>query len=153
MSAPFIWFLIGVFFIAAELAMPAFMLIFFAAGSFFVALMLLLLTLSITEQVVVFVVFSLALLVALRKYFRRVFLGKTQNNSEDAYAEDKIGKQAVVTKALSPGVTGEIKMAGSFWRATSESHISEGQSVVVDNHEPGSALTFKVRPVNQEKQE
>jgi membrane protein implicated in regulation of membrane protease activity len=147
LSASLIWFLIGVAFLIAELAVPGFILIFFTAGCWVAALAAWLFDIELTPQILIFVVSSLVLLFALRKYSLKIFKGKTRDTVDDHYTDSKIGKTAIVTKIITPNVPGEIKVMGSFWRAIAEMEIEEGQSVLIESQESEDGLTFKVKPV------
>ncbi|MEW6670106.1 MAG: NfeD family protein [Thermodesulfobacteriota bacterium] len=142
-----IWFFIGVVFLIAELAVPGFILIFFTAGSWIAAIAAGFMHITLTSQIVVFIVSSLILLVTLRKYGLKTFKGKASSNIDDDYASSKIGKTAVVTKTIVPNMPGEIKVKGSFWRATADMKIEEGQSVTIESQETEDGLTFKVKPL------
>lgn len=145
LSQPLIWFLVGVVFLVVELFLPGFILIFFTVGSWVVGLLLLLFEMGLTAQISIFLVVSLLLLFTLRKYSIKIFKGKAAEHLDDAYAESKIGKTAMVTKTITPGVPGEIKVMGSFWRAVADSKIEEGQSVVIERQDSVDGLTFKVK--------
>lgn len=144
-SQPLIWFFVGVAFLVAELFFPGFILIFFTAGSWVVGLSLLLFDIGLSSQILVFIVVSLILLFALRKYSIKTFKGDTAKEVDDAYAESKIGKTAIVTKKITPKVPGEVKMMGSYWRAVSDMTIEEGESVVVEQKDSEDGLTFRVK--------
>lgn len=147
LSPSLIWFLIGVAFLIAEIALSGFILIFFTSGCWIVALVTWLFDFELTIQILVFIVSSLTLLFTLRKYSLKIFKGKTRDSIDDHYTDSKIGKTAIVTKTISPNMPGEIKVMGSFWRAIAEEAIEEGQSVLVDSQESEDGLTFKVKPV------
>lgn len=145
LSQPLIWFFVGVAFLVLEMFLPGFILIFFTAGSWIVGLALLVFNLSVAVQIGSFLVVSLILLFALRKYSIRTFTGNTAEQLDDAYGESKIGKTAMVTKAITPAVPGEIKVMGSFWRAEADCVIDEGQAVVIEKKSSEDGLTFKVK--------
>lgn len=147
LSPSLIWFLIGVAFLIAEIALSGFILIFFTSGCWIVALVTWLFDFELTIQILVFIVSSLTLLFTLRKHSLKIFKGKTRDSIDDHYTDSKIGKTAIVTKTISPNMPGEIKVMGSFWRAIAEEAIEEGQSVLVDSQESEDGLTFKVKPV------
>ena len=46
-----------------------------------------------------------------------------------------------------PNMPGEIKVMGSFWRATANEVIEEGISVLIEKKESEDGLTFEVKPV------
>ena len=147
LSQSLIWFLVGVAFLIAEMIMPAFILIFFTAGCWIAALVVWLFDIELTNQIVIFLVASLILLFTLRKYSLKIFRGKTQDDIDDHYTDSKIGKTAIVTKKIAPNMPGEIKVMGSFWRATANEEIEEGISVLIEKKESEDGLTFKVKPV------
>jgi membrane protein implicated in regulation of membrane protease activity len=151
LSTPLIWFLVGVAFLIAELALPGFILIFFTAGCWIVAIIVWLFEIELTGQIVIFIVSSLILLFTLRKYSMKVFKGQTPDIIDDKYADPKIGKSAIVTKAIAPNLPGEIKVMGSYWRAVADIEIKEGSPVLIETQESEDGLTFKVKPVKEEK--
>ncbi len=146
-SPALIWFIIGVVFLISELAVPGFILIFFTAGSWIAAIVTQVMHIKLTNQIIVFIVSSLILLFALRKYSLKIFKGKTHDSIDDNYSNSKIGKTAIVTKAIAPNVPGEIKVMGSFWRAVADTKIEDGQSVTIESQESEDGLTFKVKPL------
>ena len=105
-SPPLVWFLLGVAFIVVELMVPGFIVIFFAAGCWITAVAALAVPIEITTQVAIFIVSSLILLFTLRKYSLKTFRGTTRTDIDDDYAASKIGKTAVVTRAISPPAPG-----------------------------------------------
>lgn len=147
LSPSLIWFLVGVAFLIAELVMPAFILIFFTAGCWIAAVVVWLFDVELTKQILIFLVSSLILLFTLRKYSLKIFRGKTQDEIDDHYSDSKIGKTAIVTKKITPNVPGEIKVMGSFWRATANEEIEEGKSVLIEKKDSEDGLTLKVKPV------
>jgi membrane protein implicated in regulation of membrane protease activity len=147
LSQSLIWFLVGVAFLIAEAIMPAFILIFFTVGCWVAAVVVWLFDIELTNQILVFLVASLLLLFTLRKYSLKIFKGKTHNDIDDHYTDSKIGKTAIVTKKIIPNIPGEIKVMGSFWRATADEAIEEGISVLIEEKESEDGLTFKVKPV------
>ena len=146
LSPSLIWFLVGVVFLIAELFIPGFILIFFTAGCWIAGLIAWLTDIELTTQILIFTVSSLVLLFSLRKYSIKTFKGTTRDDVDDRYADSKIGKTAIVTKAIIPNKPGEIKVMGSFWRAVSDIKIDEGQSVLIESQESENGLTFKVKP-------
>ena len=147
LSASLIWFLVGVVFLIAELFLPGFILIFFTAGSWIAAITAWLTNVDLTGQIIIFTVSSLLLLLTLRKYSLKTFKGSTRDDVDDQYTESKIGKTGIVSKKIAPHVPGEVKVMGSFWRATAEVEIDEGQSVLVETQNSEDGLSFKVKPL------
>ena len=149
-STPLIWFLVGVAFLISELALPGFILIFFTAGCWITAISVWLIDIELTNQIVIFIVSSMILLFTLRKYCMKVFKGQTHDIIDDKYGDSKVGKTAIVTKKISSAVPGEIKVMGSFWRATADEEIEEGKPVSIESQESEDGLTFKVKPIQGE---
>jgi len=147
LSPSLIWFLVGVAFLIFEAIMPVFILIFFTAGCWIAAVVVWLFDIELTNQILFFLVASLIPLFTLRKYSLKIFKGKIHNNIDDHYTDSKIGKTAIVTKKIIPNMPGEIKVMGSFWRATANEAIEEGISVLIEKQESEDGLTFKVKPV------
>jgi len=147
LSSSLIWFLIGVVFLVSEILLSGFILIFFTAGCWIVALVTWLLEIELASQIFIFVASSLTLLFTLRKYSLKIFRGKTRESIDDHYTDSKIGKTAMVTKTISPNMPGEIRVMGSFWRANAEEAIEEGQSVLIESQESEDGLTFRVKPL------
>jgi len=147
-AAHVLWFLAGVALLLAELALPGFVLLFFALGAFASALAAFALGLGAGGQFVVFLAASLAGLALLRRMFLRVFRGRTRLSAEDAAGLDDpgAGKTAVATRAIGPGLQGEIKFRGSFWRAESLDPIGEGENVVIIGLAKNDSGAYEVRP-------
>jgi len=150
-STQLTWFLVGVAFLIAELALPGFILIFFTAGCWIVAIVSWLVDIDLTVQIILFIVSSLTLLFTIRKYSMKVFSGKTRDSVDDKYIDAKIGKTAIVTKSIAPNFPGEIKLMGSYWRASADVEISEGKPVIIQGQETEDGLSFKVNPIKEEE--
>jgi len=83
------------------------------AGGAVAAVVAALLGASVPVQVVIFVVVSIALLVLTRPWAIRHFKKSIENTNIDAV----IGKEALVTKDISPFSAGEAKLNGLIWVA------------------------------------
>jgi len=152
-SAALIWFLAGVLFLMGELTTTAFVLIFFAAGCWLTALVVRVADIPFAGQIALFIISSLVLLFTLRKYSLRTFRGDAKEGEDDTFATALIGKRGVVTKRIAPPKSGEVRAAGSFWRATAEEVIEAGQPVKVDHQVPGDLLVFMVKPIKESSHE
>ncbi|MGE4264455.1 MAG: NfeD family protein [Desulfovibrio sp.] len=158
-TAHVIWFLAGAVFLLAEMALPGFVLLFFALGAFAASLAAYALGLGVGGQFVVFIAASLAGLALLRRMFLRVFRGRTHSeaggDAEPDFGDVGAGKPAVATRAMGPGKPGEIKFRGSFWRAESEETIGEGEDVVIvgqAKNDTGAYLVRRAQAVNPQQQ-
>jgi membrane protein implicated in regulation of membrane protease activity len=152
-AAHVLWFLTGAVFLLAEMALPGFVLLFFALGAFAAALAAWA-GLGLGGQFVVFLVVSLAGVGLLRRMFLRVFQGQVRGQDAapaDAPGDSAVGRPALVTKAISPGVPGEIKFRGSFWRAEADEPIGEGENVVIVGQTSHDTGAYTVRPAAGEK--
>lgn len=140
-----IWFLIGVAFLVGEMMVPGFILVFFAAGSWIVALTVFFLAdLALTTQVIIFMISSLILLFTLRGYGLNTFKGKSKEGVDDEFSN--VGQKALVSEAIPQDGYGEIQLAGTFWRATADVAIAKDQPVVVEGPEANNGLVLKVKP-------
>jgi len=159
LSAHLLWFLVGVAFLLAELALPGFVLLFFAVGAFAAALLAFAFGLSAGGQFITFLAATLAGVVLLRRMFLRVFRGRTHSPAQEGAGPEGeglddvgVGKAAVVTRAVGPGEQGEIKFRGSFWRAESAESIGEGENVVIIGLAQNDSGAYLVRSAKAEAQ-
>ena len=129
-----IWFLIGLPFFIAEMAIPGFILFFFGLGAWVVAIVSAIFpNISFNQQILLFSISSIGSLVLLRNYLKSVFLG-VQNEGNDSYGPLKEGdNMAVVTKDIKEGSYGEIKFKGTFYKAKSNEDINVDENVKVLN--------------------
>lgn len=157
-SAHVLWFLAGAVFLLAELALPGFVLLFFALGAFAAAFAAWA-GAGAGGQLLVFLAASLAGVALLRRMFLRVFRGRTHSPGEDGQDGDTArteeldaGKTALATRAMAPGQPGEIKFRGSFWRAESDQRIGEGETVVITGLAKNDTGAYLVRPARREEE-
>jgi inner membrane protein len=158
-TAHVIWFLAGTAFLLAELALPGFVLLFFALGAYVAALCAYGLGLGTGGQFVAFLAASLAGMALLRRMFLRVFRGRTHSPAPEGAeggpggesADSGLGKTAVATRAMGPGQPGEIKFRGSFWRAESAEAIGEGENVVITGLAQNDSGAYLVRSAKAER--
>ncbi len=139
-----VWLGLLALFVIVEAATANLLTIWFAAGalaafvsSFFVE--------NIVIQVVIFVVVSLAVLIALRPIAKKYTRTKKQPTNADMY----INAEGVVTETISNlNATGTVKVRGSVWTARSfndEVVIPENTVVVVERIE---GVKLIVKPKN-----
>ena len=161
-AAHVLWFLTGAVFLLAEMALPGFVLLFFAMGAFGAALAAWA-GLALSGQFVVFLAVSLAGVGLLRRMFLRIFQGRVQDQAAEAPGaaagkaagdvttdDTAAGKAALVTRAITPSVPGEIKFRGSFWRAEASVDIGEGENVVILGQTKHDSGAYTVRPAARE---
>jgi len=90
-KAPLIWFLIGLVFLLLEFLLPGLIVLFFGFGAWVTAICTLIFDLGLNAQLVVFIGTSILSLIFLRKYFKRIFVGKDEK-AVDEILEEFVGK-------------------------------------------------------------
>ena len=126
------WLLIGVILLFMELALPGFVMFFFGLGAIITSLVTWLTPLDIAWQLGLFIVASLASLALLRKMMQRMLFRSSPGEVEDRDQMLAIaGERGVVSQAIVPPAEGRIKYGGSYWRATADEKITEGEIIVV----------------------
>ncbi|WP_457577365.1 NfeD family protein [Desulfomarina sp.] len=132
---PLFWLIMGVMLLFLEMALPGFVLFFFGLGALVTSLVTYLYPLSISWQLALFIVASLACLFSLRDIIQRRFFKQPTGEGEDKVDEDVLlavaGERGVVCMTIVPPKEGRIKYAGTFWRATADERIDEGEIISV----------------------
>lgn len=128
------WLIIGVMLFFLELAVPGFILFFFAVGAMLTALAAWLFPLSLAWQLALFICASLIALFGLRDIIQqRLHTPPSEGDKE----EDKdvmlavAGDKGVVSTAIVPPAEGRIKYSGTTWRAAADEKIEEGEIVAI----------------------
>jgi inner membrane protein len=130
------WLIIGVMLFFLEMAVPGFILFFFGLGAFVTALVTWLTPISIAWQLALFIVTSLIALWSLRDIIQKKFLApKVEDEEGEGEDEDVIvpiaGEKGVVSVTIAPPAEGQVKYSGTFWRATADEEIEEGEIISV----------------------
>ena len=123
----FIWFGIIIFTGVIEAITMDLSSIWFAVGAFFALIVAIFLPDVIWLQVLVFIIFSSALLLTLRPVFRRYI----KKNEIKTNSDSLIGKTAVCVKPIIDGERGEVKIEGKIWTAIANENIQEQDKVIV----------------------
>lgn len=149
-SAEIIWLLAGIVLVFTEMFIPGLVIAFFGGGALIVALTTWIgLTETLAPQLFVFIVTSLLLLILLRTYFKKIFLGKLQGEGDIQNFNIEIGKIVPVVEYIEPGVVGgKVRYQGTNWAAASTEKIAPGESVKIvgcDN------ITLIVEKINKEE--
>lgn len=121
-SPVLIWFLLGILFFVTELILPGFILFFLGVGAWCTASVLALTELSLTVQLIIFLISSLLTLISLRSWLRSVFLGDS-SREDDSVNVDTAPSTGIVTEAIVPPGQGRVKYGGSFWQARADEPI------------------------------
>ncbi len=124
-----LWLAIGFFLLAAELLSTGFVFIFLGIGALFTSILLFLgLELSISSQVISFILLSLASMLILRKPLQRKF-----NNSTKEDYNDFKGQECEVLLWNAETHSGTVKYHGTQWQAKSNESLENGQIAVIDS--------------------
>lgn len=121
-SPVLIWFLLGIAFFVTELILPSFILFFLGIGAWCTASVLAVAHVSLTVQMIVFLITSLVTLVVLRSWLRSIFLGDS-SKEDDSVNVNAAPTTGIVTEAIVPPGLGRVKYGGSFWQATADEPI------------------------------
>ncbi|MDY0140078.1 MAG: NfeD family protein [Candidatus Izemoplasmatales bacterium] len=123
----FIWFAIIIIAGVIEALTMDLSSIWFAAGAFFALLFAIILPEIIWLQILVFIIFSIALLLTLRPIFKKYI----KKNEIKTNADSLVGKSAVCIKPILDGERGEVKVEGKIWTAISNENIQENEKVYI----------------------
>lgn len=143
----FLWFLLAVVFLVAELMAPGFIAIFFALGCLAASLAAWLTNVTMQWQIGIFVVVTIGSLVLFRKMARKIFRGNQEGGNEDDYTNERLGKSVVVTEPVAPHRPGKVKMEGSFWIAVSDQKMVEGDVGLVVGVDADNPLILHIKPI------
>ena len=132
---PSYWLILGVALIVAEAAAPTMVSMFFGLSAMIVALLVWVVPgIPPWLQWLLFVLFSVGLLLVLRRLFRNFFPQKSSHASGDQ-DRDIVGKHAVVTQRIEPGRPGRIELRGAGWPAEAGETLEPGTPVKVVKQE------------------
>ena len=129
-SPVLIWFLLGIAFFVTELILPSFILFFLGIGAWITTLVLWAAHISLTAQMIVFLVSSLISLIMLRTWLRSVFLGNSSEEDGSTIIQSS-PSTGVVTEAIVPPGSGRVKYGGSYWQARADEPIPENAVVQI----------------------
>ena len=142
MTAPVLWFLLGVVFLGIEVLSMTLVLIFFATGAW-AAAGAAWCGAHFAWQIAVFILCSLLTLCFLRRRLHTVFSGQSRAAVTEL-GHPLADRQGTVSKIIRPVAVGEICVGGSFSRAVADSPIHEGTPVRVLGCVSGDELVLRV---------
>jgi membrane protein implicated in regulation of membrane protease activity len=127
------WLIIGVMLFFLELAVPGFILFFFAVGALVTALAAWLSPISLAWQLALFITASLVSLLSLRNLLQqRLNAPASAGEEEDQDVKLAVaGEKGVVSMTITPPAEGRIKYSGTSWRAIADEKIEEGEIVAI----------------------
>ena len=153
MSASLIWFLLGLGFAVAELAVPGLILVFFAVGCWVSSLAALLGIERLDVQIWIFIISSIVSLLAGRRFIPKTFRGHVRSNLAEDFDSEISGEIVEVTRDITPSVPGEVKFRGSFWKAMAIVEIRAGEKGIIIGTKDNAGSALVVGPVEQERSE
>ena len=126
------WAVGGIALIVAELAVPAFVLIWFGLGALVVALAMAMLNLGMTAQLTLWLLVSLALVVGWFKVFKPN-MHKTRIGMSDA---NVVGEVGVLVHDVAPFTKGQVRfqkpiLGSDVWECIADEAIKSGERVKV----------------------
>lgn len=143
-----IWLIIAAIFVAAEVFTSGFFLLWFGVGALAAAIMAMLGVSSLAAQTLVFLIVSVALVVASRTIFERFFSRPADSNRLMSGIETIIGQVGTVVESSRGALNeGAVSVYGSIWTAfpaEGERPLREGDSVSVERVE-GNAIYVRRR--------
>lgn len=130
-SPEIIWLLASILLVFSEFMIPGLVIAFFGGGALITAFTTWLgLTAILELQLLVFILSSILLLVLLRTYVKKIFLGELHQNGKTQNFNIEIGKIVPVVEMIEPGeVGGKVRYQGALWSAMAEEKIPPGESV------------------------
>ena len=141
-SPAFWWVIVGIGLMLCEFVMPGLILFFFGIGALITALFAWVLPISLTAQLVIFAIASLATLFGLRRLLKPIFMGSESDVSEGSLSEGMIGLEAKVCHVITPDAPGKVMLNGTPWKAVSEEQLELDEFVVVVGQK---SLTLSVK--------
>jgi membrane protein implicated in regulation of membrane protease activity len=138
-----IWLIVAAIFVAAEVFTSGFFLLWFGVGALAAAVMAMLGVGDLAAQALVFLIVSVALVVASRTIFEKVLNRPADTNRLRSGVEAIIGQVGTVVEPSRGALNeGAVKVYGSVWTAfpaEGERPLREGDSVAVERIE-GNAI-------------
>ena len=131
-NPPVIWMIAGFIFFLLEFAIPGFILFFFAVGAWIVALLCLFFDMSVSTQLVTFLLGSVVTILLFRNWVKKNLWVK---NSASEIENEFIGKTGKAASRISPGNDGKVDFKGTSWQAKSDDIIEEGELVTIVGNE------------------
>ncbi|MCB0284024.1 MAG: NfeD family protein [Calditrichaeota bacterium] len=138
-----VWFIIGLILLLVEFGAPGLIIGFFGIGAWVVSGMLLFTDISLSTQLITFIIVSVLLTIFLRKWIQKVFKLESIQNQTDEKSEF-VGQKALVTKTIKPNEPGKVEFRGTHWEAEADVEITEGSRVEITDRK---SITFVVKPV------
>lgn len=134
-----IWFLAGLGLLLLELVLPGLVILFFGAGAWVTALVCAFTNINLNVQILIFLLASLLGLVLLRKYLKKRFFNRSDEEIKDQL-EEFIGRKARAIADFKDGA-GKVEFKGTQWSARCSEPVMKGDWVLIKSKD---SLTFNV---------
>ena len=144
----YIWLILGVLFIVAEMFTSGFVLLWFGIGALVAALLAFTGLVGLPLQILVFLAVSIALTIASRTIFERFLMRGSPGRELKTGVDTLPGKMGVVVEP-SKGVMqeGAVRVFAATWRAfpvEGEEPLREGEQVLIERVEGASVYVRRV---------
>jgi membrane protein implicated in regulation of membrane protease activity len=151
-SPEIVWAFLGIVLVFVEFFIPGLVIAFFGVGALIVALTTWMgITGSLISQLIVFMVSSVLLLILLRKFLKRTFLGFSKGDLATRNFNVEVGKIVSVIEYIQPGeVGGKVRYQGTNWSAQAAEPIAPGESVRITGCENLTLLVEKIKKSEEE---
>jgi len=146
LSAWLIWFILGAGLALLELTMPGLIVIFMAIGCWIVAGILLIWPLTITQQILIFTIATIASIVLLRKWLIKIFKGSSKDSSV-GFDDFPQGVHVRVVRPITPQANGRISYRGTLWDASADELIEKGETVKIVRYADNSRQIYFVEKI------
>lgn len=139
------WAVLGFAFILAELLLPAFVLVWFGLGGFFVmAALLLMPDLALSSQLLIWTLSS----IVMTALWFRVFKRNQHKSLIGRSSASLVGEIGMIAEAVAPFKPGKVRfqkpMVGSdIWACTAQEEIAAGTRVRVESVEGNTVIVKK----------
>ena len=146
-SCAWLWLYLGAFLMLMELLAPGFVLFFFGLSAGTVGLCRFAFgeEFGATWQIAAFSAFSIVYLLVLRRWLRRIFLGRTEVAETD-FDNQYAGRAGRVVAAIEPPLSGRVEIGDAEWDAVADGPIPAGATVTVVSQ---TNLTMKVKEIKK----
>jgi hypothetical protein len=126
------WAVVGIVLILAELAVPAFVLVWFGLGALLVALVAAVASIGVTAQLTVWLLASLLLIVL----WFRVFKPGSHKTRVGMSEPSMVGEIGLLTRDVAPFARGEVRfqkplLGADVWPCIADEDIRAGERVAV----------------------
>lgn len=144
----YLWLILGVLFIVAEMFTSGFVLLWFGIGALVAALLAFTGIVGLPLQILIFLAVSIALTVASRTIFERFLMWGSPGRELKTGVESLPGRIGIVVEASKGALQeGAVRVFASTWRAfpvAGEEPLREGEQVEIERVEGATVYVRRV---------